>query len=149
MKFSPALPLKLWIVQSGLLIQCTVFFSLSLELFHPATKTLLPLNRHSLCQPPPSSWKHPSTLCFSEFSFRYIRQMDCAVFVPLDLLISLFPTSSSFILGAASDKIAFILKCWNTFQGMDTPHFLFDLSARGHWAVFLDFVYNTAMDMWL
>lgn len=66
-----------------------------------------------------------------------------------DLLISLLPISSSFIHGAANDKMSFILKCWNTLQCMYTPHFLFDLSARGHWAVFLDFVYNTAMDTWL
>ena len=39
-KFSPALPLKLWNVQSVLLTQCPLLCSKSPEFFHPAIKIL-------------------------------------------------------------------------------------------------------------
>ena len=82
-EFSPALPLKLWSVRSVLLTQCTVFFSTSLERFHPATKIVQSLNRPSLCQSPPSSW---TTLLLSaslSFPSDTSRKGNCSVFVLL------------------------------------------------------------------
>ena len=83
MKFSPALPLKLWSVQSGLLIQCTVFFSLSLELFYPATKF------YNHWTDTPSVNHHPvlgTTLLLSaslNFPSDTSGKWNCAVFVLL------------------------------------------------------------------
>ena len=87
------------------------------------------MNRDFPCQPSASSWNHPSTLCFPEFSFSFWLSVT-------GLFHSYKCPPSSFVLLQMAGFPSFSKTEWHSTVCIHHIFFI-NSSSHGHWAVFL------------